>query len=102
LTFESGSHLSILGQSAFSGSSLQSICIPSSIERLPRSSLDGCRSLVRIDFESGCRLSDEALSELRSKYKVMTSPLTAGLKLSGRSSQIERWSYKSVFRFTFF
>jgi hypothetical protein len=67
LTFESGSRLSSLGESAFDGcSSLRSICLPASIETIGPSCFDHCTNPSRIVLESGCRVSDECLSGLRS------------------------------------
>jgi hypothetical protein len=57
LTFESPSKLSKLGESAFCGcSSLQSVCIPSSVEELPESCFRNCPKLSELTFEAGSKL----------------------------------------------
>jgi hypothetical protein len=58
VTFEYGSRLSSIDESAFSGcSSLSSICIPSSVEKLGRQCFSYCESLSTVTFESGSILS---------------------------------------------
>jgi hypothetical protein len=58
LTFESNCKVSILGESAFQNcSSLQSICIPSSIETISKSCFGGCTKLSSFKFETGSRIS---------------------------------------------
>jgi hypothetical protein len=54
LAFDTGSKLSIPGESAFARcSSLQSICLPSSIEALPSRCFFGCSRLSTVTFERG-------------------------------------------------
>jgi hypothetical protein len=58
VTFESGSHLSSIAESAFRYcSSLSSIFIPSSVEMLGKYCFSGCESLSRVTFESDSQLS---------------------------------------------
>jgi hypothetical protein len=58
LTFESDCKVSIVDQSAFwNCSSLQSICIPSSIETISIYCFCHCTVLWLLTFESGCRVS---------------------------------------------
>jgi hypothetical protein len=57
ITFESGSRLSCFGWSAFSGSSLSSICIPSSLKELGHNCFNHCSSLSSVKFESPSQLS---------------------------------------------
>jgi hypothetical protein len=56
LTFESGSRLERIEDSAFSWSGLKSIEIPSSVVVLGKSSFCGCESLESVTFESDSRL----------------------------------------------
>jgi hypothetical protein len=57
LTFQSGRRVLTLGSAAFSRcSSLQSICIPSSIETISTKCFAGCKSLSNVTFESGCKV----------------------------------------------
>jgi hypothetical protein len=56
VTFESGSRLERIEESAFHGSGLKSIVIPSSVVVLGRSSFYLCKSLESVTFESGSRL----------------------------------------------
>jgi hypothetical protein len=58
VTFESGTNISILGKSAFQGcSSLQSICIPSSIQIIGDFCFSECEAMSDLTFESGCQVS---------------------------------------------
>jgi hypothetical protein len=56
VTFESGSRLERIEESAFQSSGLKSIVIPSSAVVLGKSSFRDCRSLESVTFESGSRL----------------------------------------------
>jgi hypothetical protein len=57
-TFESGCAMSILDEYAFAScSSLQSICIPSSIEAIAPFCFTNCRPLSTVTFDSRCRIS---------------------------------------------
>jgi hypothetical protein len=56
VTFESGSRLERIEESAFSESGLKSIEIPSSVVNLGKWSFYQCKSLRSIGFESGSRL----------------------------------------------
>jgi hypothetical protein len=61
VTFESGSQLSSIAESAFWGcSSLSSIFIPSSVEMLGAYCFSQCNSLSMVTFESGSQLSSIA------------------------------------------
>jgi hypothetical protein len=55
--FESDSTLSFIDDWAFEESSLVSICIPSSTEKLGHACFWACRSLLTVTFEPGCKLS---------------------------------------------
>jgi hypothetical protein len=58
VTFEPGSKLSSIGNCAFGDcSSLSSICIPSSVERIGKCCFLRCTRLQLVSFESGSRLS---------------------------------------------
>jgi hypothetical protein len=58
VTFESGSRLIRIDESAFSDcESLTSICIPASVEILYRSCFSGCTSISQLRFESGCKVT---------------------------------------------
>jgi hypothetical protein len=57
VTFEPGSKMSVLGQSAFACSSIQSIRIPSSVQIVPKSCFKNCSALSNLTFEPGCRIS---------------------------------------------
>jgi hypothetical protein len=61
-----------LGESAFrSCESLRSICIPSSVETIYYPfCFSECVYFLEIVFEVGCKLSAEAVSDLRSNYRV--------------------------------
>jgi hypothetical protein len=66
--------MSTLGNSAFDRcSSLESICIPSTIRMISKSSFSHCRKLKTIAFDAGVQLSAQALSDLRSKWSVILS-----------------------------
>jgi hypothetical protein len=56
VTFESGSRLERIQESAFYESVLKSILIPSSVVVLGERSFYGCESLESVTFESGSRL----------------------------------------------
>jgi hypothetical protein len=56
LTFESGSRLLILDKLLFSGSSLESVCIPSSVEQMGERCFAYCRALSTVTFEAGSKL----------------------------------------------
>jgi hypothetical protein len=56
VTFESGSRLERIEESAFLESRLKSILIPSSVVVLGRESFYQCKSLESVTFESGSRL----------------------------------------------
>jgi hypothetical protein len=56
VTFESGSRLERIEESAFQWSGLKSILIPSSVVVLGKSSFSWCKSLESVTFESGSRL----------------------------------------------
>jgi hypothetical protein len=56
VTFEGGSRLERIEESAFRESGLKSIEIPSSVVILGKGSFAGCRSLESVTFESGSRL----------------------------------------------
>jgi hypothetical protein len=57
LAFESGSQLWALGDSAFFGcSSLESICIPSSIQTISKACFNSCRRLLNLTFVRGSRI----------------------------------------------
>jgi hypothetical protein len=59
VTFERGSRLSTLGRFAFAEcKSLQSICIPSSVETVVRFCFRYCSRLSVLTFESGSRISN--------------------------------------------
>jgi hypothetical protein len=67
VTFESGSQLSSIAESAFwYCSSLSSIFIPSSVEMLGKYCFQGCDSLSTVTFESGSQLSSIAEYAFRS------------------------------------
>jgi hypothetical protein len=51
VTFESGSQLWRVGESAFSGSGLPAILVPASVAVLCESCFPGCNSLASIVFE---------------------------------------------------
>jgi hypothetical protein len=58
LAFASDCQVSTLGVQAFSGcSSLQSICIPSSIESICDYCFSNCASLSSLTFASDCKVS---------------------------------------------
>jgi hypothetical protein len=74
LTFESGCQISILGDSAFADClSVQSICIPASVEIISQYCFRWCEYLSELVFESGCRLStlgESAFEECRSLQSI--------------------------------
>jgi hypothetical protein len=57
VTFENGSRLERIEESAFHRSGLQSILIPSYVVVLGIRSFSGCKSLESVTFESGSRLA---------------------------------------------
>jgi hypothetical protein len=68
VTFESGSAIAHLGDSAFQHCSvLQSMSLPSSIQTISPSCFNSCRSFTRLVLEAGCCLSPQAVSDLRSQ-----------------------------------
>jgi hypothetical protein len=72
LTFELGCQVSRLGDSAFTHcSALQSLSLPLSIEMISPSCFNDCPKLTRVVLESGCKLSAESVSALRSTYEVI-------------------------------
>jgi hypothetical protein len=95
VTFESGSQLSSIAQSAFwKCSSLSSIFIPSSVESLGKDCFSGCKSLSTVTFESGSHLSSLSESAFRdcsslssiccpSSLQTILADYQALLKLSG-------------------
>jgi hypothetical protein len=56
VTFESGSRMERIEESAFSGSGFKSILIPASVVVVDKESFCGCQSLESVTFESGSRL----------------------------------------------
>jgi hypothetical protein len=62
VTFESGSRLERIEESAFYGSGLKSVEIPSSVGVLGKKNFYQCKSLESATFESGSRL--ERIEEL--------------------------------------
>jgi hypothetical protein len=58
LTFEVGCQISTLGIAAFHGSSLVSVCLPSSIETIPGLCFACCRNLSKFTFEPGREILD--------------------------------------------
>ncbi|MDR1267705.1 MAG: leucine-rich repeat domain-containing protein [Holosporales bacterium] len=58
VTFESGSHLTTIGPSAFTRCHLRSITIPSSVEVLCNECFLGCHSLSVVLFEMGSHLTE--------------------------------------------
>jgi hypothetical protein len=56
VTFESGSRLKWIEESAFQESGLQSIMIPSSVVVLGKDSFCQCKSLESVTFENGSHL----------------------------------------------
>jgi hypothetical protein len=76
LTFEPGSRLSSLGESAFEHcSSLQSICVPGFLETISPSCFADCENLVSLVFEGGCCLSNQSAWDLRSHCIVILKPV---------------------------
>jgi hypothetical protein len=70
LTFEAGCEVSVLDDLAFCFcSSLRSFIIPSSVETIAPDCFDW--HLEQIVLESGSKLSDKAVSDLRSKCTVI-------------------------------
>jgi hypothetical protein len=76
VSFESGSQLLSIGDSAFeSCSRLSSICIPSSVEKLGQKCFCRCGGLSTVNFECGCKLSSigdsvfEFCSSLDAKFE---------------------------------
>jgi hypothetical protein len=73
LTFESGSKLHRIPESAFFGNGLQSINIPANIENLGKSRFSGCNSLKSVRFESELKLQRiEEIAFLRVACKAST------------------------------
>jgi hypothetical protein len=71
VTFETGCGISALGESAFYGcSSLQSICIPSSVEIIGKSCFDYCDCPITLVLEAGCRLCAETVLDFRLNWKI--------------------------------
>jgi hypothetical protein len=56
VTFENGSRLERIEESAFCGTGLKSILIPSSVVTLGKGSFCRCKSLESVTFENGSRL----------------------------------------------
>jgi hypothetical protein len=56
VTFEPGSQLWRVGESAFAGSGLTAILVPASVEVLCESCFSNCQSLRTVTFESGSLL----------------------------------------------
>jgi hypothetical protein len=72
LTFEPGSRISTLGESAFAGcSSLRPFRVPSSIQIIGGGCFIECNQLTNLILEAGCQLSAEAVSDLRSNCSVV-------------------------------
>jgi hypothetical protein len=63
VTFESGSPLGRIEESAFSKSGLKSILIPSSVTVVGKRTFGRCKSLESATFESGSRLEQIEESE---------------------------------------
>jgi hypothetical protein len=74
VTFESGSQLSVLGDFAFQDCPLlQSIRLPSLTETISDSCFAESPNLRTVILEAGCcRLSDESVSLLASRYEVLS------------------------------
>jgi hypothetical protein len=75
VSFEIGSRLERIEESAFSQSGLKSIEIPSSVVVLGNSSFSWCESLDSVTFESGSRLERiEGLAFCETKLKSILIP----------------------------
>jgi hypothetical protein len=77
VTFEAGSRLSSMGQGAFADCvSLESICVPSSVETMSRSCFKGCERLSTVTFEMPSRVSvlEEATFERRCSLRSVFIP----------------------------
>jgi hypothetical protein len=111
--FESGSRLERIEGSAFSGSRLKSILIPSSVVVLGKESFSQCKSLESVTFERGSRLErieERAFSVSRLKSILIPSSVvflgkgsfggcSIGSVTFERGSRLERID-KSMFRDT--
>jgi hypothetical protein len=95
VTFESGSRLERIEESAFSECGLNLIVIPASVVVLGKSSFAGCKSLSSVRFEKGSRLErieESAFSD--SELRLIVIP--ASVVVLGKSSFAGCKSLESV------
>jgi hypothetical protein len=87
VTFERGSHLSVLGQGAFSVcQSLRSICIPASIDCISKSCFADCETLSDFKCETGCSLSSVGEFAFQNCVSLQSICLPASIEQLYRSS----------------
>jgi hypothetical protein len=83
--FESDSTLSCIAEFAFhSCSSLSSIFIPSSVEKLGKWCFSGCKSLSTVTFESGSQLSSIAESAFRYCSSLSSIFIPSSVEMLGK------------------
>jgi hypothetical protein len=83
--FESGCRISILSKSAFDNSSLESICIPSSVETIGESCFRCCRYLANVTFEPKAKLADIGKSAFTGCSSLRSICLPAQIKTIAKS-----------------
>jgi TPR repeat protein len=101
VTFESGSRLERIDESAFHGCALKSIVIPSSVVVLGKESFSGCKSLESVTFESGSRLEriEEAMfADTRTNFRLISEGLTRSKQQNPGRGAISHSSESSSIR----